>query len=665
MRKEFFESIIQKNEGLIEHSTKNSGLVLQGVELMEYDINKITINRVGSYIESPEWLKSKKCTINPQNKNDNKYLQYSTTVALNHEKINNHPEKISKVRPFTDEYSWTEIDFPSNQKDWKKFECFNKSIENWHYLCVKRLSALLRGISSNHNGDVYCMNCFKAFRTKSKLEVHKKCVKIMITVISKCLMKKMKYLNTNKIVIYYYLECLLEKTKEKYKSHKNQNACYICNKEFTAYDEDKNYYKAENYCKFTGKYQSTCHKICKIKYTTLKEIPIIFHSGSNFDYHFIINQLATSFKAYGSFQCLGEISEKHVTFSVPFKTNKSMTCELKFIDSFRFMGTSLSNLINNLSDQLYTNCFDCKNPLDYMVFKDNKVVLRCFECKKIISEDFNNELTERFKNTYQFCENDINKFLMLFRKGIYPYEYMDSWNKFNQDKLPAMNNFYSELIMENITNSAYRHAQRVFKTFNNKNLGDYHDLYVQRDVLLLADVFENFRNQCLETYDLDPAYFLTLPALAWQACLKTTKIKLHLITDQEILLMIEEGIGGGIIQVVAKFLQANNKCIKNYDQNKYSLFLQYLDLSSLYAWAMCQKLPHKDFEYCKDLRYINQKCIKNYNEESSEKGFILEVHIKYQKSYKTSTKIYHFCLKRLRLINKQNLHVIFMIKQDL
>ena len=126
MRKEFFESIIQKNEGLIEHSTKNSGLVLQGVELMEYDINKITINRVGSYIESPEWLKSKKCTINPQNKNDNKYFQYSTTVALNHEKINNHPEKISKVRPFTDEYNWTEIDFPSNQKDWKKFECFNK-----------------------------------------------------------------------------------------------------------------------------------------------------------------------------------------------------------------------------------------------------------------------------------------------------------------------------------------------------------------------------------------------------------------------------------------------------------------------------------------------------------------------------------------------------------
>ena len=113
--KDLYDSLIQKYEELIGHSTKNSGLVLHGVELMEYDINKIIINRVGSYIESPEWLKSKKCTINPQNKNDNNCFQYATTVALNHEKINSHPEKISKVRHFIDEYNWAEIDFPSNQ----------------------------------------------------------------------------------------------------------------------------------------------------------------------------------------------------------------------------------------------------------------------------------------------------------------------------------------------------------------------------------------------------------------------------------------------------------------------------------------------------------------------------------------------------------------------
>ena len=126
--KELFESIIKKYQELMEYSTKNSGLILEGVELMNYDINKIAINRDGSYIESPTWLKSKKCTINPQNKNDNNCFQYALTVALNYEKIDNHSEKTSKIRPSIDQYNWSEINFPSNQKDWKKFESDNKLI---------------------------------------------------------------------------------------------------------------------------------------------------------------------------------------------------------------------------------------------------------------------------------------------------------------------------------------------------------------------------------------------------------------------------------------------------------------------------------------------------------------------------------------------------------
>ena len=115
---------------------------------------------------------------------------------------------------------------------------------------------------------------------------------------------------------------------------------------------------------------------------------------------------------FGSFQCLDENSEKYIT----------LTCRLKFIDSFRFMSTSLLNLISNLSDQHYNNCFDCKNLLNCMVFKDNKVVFRCFECTKNISKNYNNELTKRFTNTYQFCKNDNSKFSMLLRKVICPYE---------------------------------------------------------------------------------------------------------------------------------------------------------------------------------------------------------------------------------------------------
>ena len=128
------------------------------------------------------------------------------------------------------------------------------------------------------------------------------------------------------------------------------------------------------------------------------------------------------------------------------------------------MATSLSNLFNNSSNQLYNNCFDCKNPIDYMVFKDDKIVFTCFECKQNTGKDFNNEVIERFKNTYQFCENENKKFLMMLRKGVYAFEYMDSWNKFDELKIPLQNEFYSESTMEHITNS-----ERAFKTFNNKN----------------------------------------------------------------------------------------------------------------------------------------------------------------------------------------------------
>ena len=133
-------------------------------------------------------------------------------------------------------------------------------------------------------------------------------------------------------------------------------------------------------------------------------------------------------------------------------------------------------------------------------------------------------LIKKFSNTYQFCNSDINK-------GVYSYECMDSWNRFDETLLPNKKAFYSELCLENITDEDYMHAQKVFEEFKLKNLGEYHDLYVQSDTLLLADVFENFRNKCTEIYELDPAHFLSTPRLAWPACVKKTKEKLELITE--------------------------------------------------------------------------------------------------------------------------------------
>ena len=179
-------------------------------------------------------------------------------------------------------------------------------------------------------------------------------------------------------------------------------------------------------------------------------------------------------------------TQKNVTFSVPIKkgldNGKSITYKIKFTDSFRFMSSSLSSLVDNLSEGLHSDkCTDCKSCLDYMITKDDQLIFRCFECKKNYKKDVNKELIKRFANIYEFCNEDINKFILLLRKGVYPYEYMDSWERFDETSLPDKEAFYSSLNMEDITDVDHRHAKRVFKNLNNKNLGDYHDLYVQSD----------------------------------------------------------------------------------------------------------------------------------------------------------------------------------------
>ena len=207
---------------------------------------------------------------------------------------------------------------------------------------------------------------------------------------------------------------------------------------------------------------------------------------------------------------------------------------------------------------------------------------------------------------------------------------MDNWGRFNETSLPSKEYFCSNLNMDNIDDIDYRHGNNVFKRFKLKNLGEYHDLYVQSDTLLLADVFENFRNTCLKVYELDPAHFLSLPGLAWQACLKKTNVKLELLTDYYMSTMVEEGIRGGICHSIHRYTKANNKYMNNYDESKESSYIQYLDANNLYGWAMSQKLPKNNFKWVKDTSKINEEFIKNYN-ENSHKGYILEVDVKYPK----------------------------------
>ena len=221
---------------------------------------------------------------------------------------------------------------------------------------------------------------------------------------------------------------------------------------------------------------------------------------------------------------------------------------------------------------------------------------------------------------------------MLLRKDVYPYEYMDSWKKFNETSLPSKEGFYRNLNMENIDDIDYRHGNNVFKRFELESLGDYHDLYVQSDILLLADVFDNFRDVCIKEYELDPAHLLLLPGLAWQACLKKTNIELELLTDYDMLLMVEEGIRGGICHSIHRYAKANNKYMKNYNNNEESSYIQYLDANNLYGWAMSKKLPVNGFRWLDSdkINEINKEFIKNYN-ENDNKGYIFEVDVRYPK----------------------------------
>ena len=225
----------------------------------------------------------------------------------------------------------------------------------------------------------------------------------------------------------------------------------------------------------------------------------------------------------------------------------------------------LSNLVYNLSD---INCEKCDDKREYIAFRDKHILSECSHCITCFKKD-SKKLIKRFANTYEFCNGDINKSILLLRKDVCPYEYMDSWEGFDEKSLLGNEAFYNSLNREDIIDVDYRHANKVFKTFRLK----HHDLYVQSDTLLLGDVFENFGNMCIKVYELDPAHFLSASGLAWKACLKKTEVKLELLTDVDMLLMVEKGIRGGICHAMQRYAKA--KSIVHYTIVYYANLLHY------------------------------------------------------------------------------------------
>ena len=392
---------------------------------------------------------------------------------------------------------------------------------------------------------------------------------------------------------FYRRQKPLRLTRQEQLSFNKAEICHICAKELK---NDKGYDKVRDHCHFTGQYRGAAHNKCNLKCRKPMILPVIFHNLQGYDAHLFIKQLA---RLPGDLDCIPSTEEKYISFSKKIKVDEykcrytgltiSLYFEIRFIDSFKFLQTSLANLVGNLQ-----------------------------------SEDF--------ISTKRVFKKNVD---LLTRKGVYPYDYVSSLEKLSETQLPSKEEFYSNLNDEHISDDDYQHAINVWNTFNCKTIRDYHDLYLKSDVLLLADVFENFRKTCLKHYNLDPAHYYTSPGLAWDACLKETGQQLQLLHDYDMLMMFERGIRGGISHISKRYAEATNKYMVGYDPNKESTFIQYLDANNLYGWAMSQQLPTHGFKWMHNLtKETVMVILEKANHSMSNlgrKGYIFEVDLEYPK----------------------------------
>ena len=577
-----------------------------------------------------------------------------------------------------------------------------KDGENSHYCLVKNISALLSSqINNNDHKRYFCLNCINSFKSPDSLDKHKEycynneSVKISMPPQNTFLrFKNFRYSEKAPFAIYADFESLIKPIDncdpnpnhsytKKYQKHEPISFCYyiecfndtLCKEIFnndTKRKQLRNYVKTKpedpdaidvfikwleddvkflsnieqkkmvftkedkkqfniasdcwicgeelgndrvrDHCHYTGCYRGAAHNSCNLKYSKPKGVPVFFHNLTNYDSHLFIKKLGSPNKKE-TIECIPNNEEKYITFTkniiVGQYTNKKgevkdKTFKIVFKDSYKFMLSSLGALVNNLPKNGFKN----------------------------ISKYYTPEEVELIK-----------------QKGFYPYEYMDTEEKFNNTKLPPPQVFYSKLSGKGITNKDYKHACNVWKTFKMETFKDYHKLYNVTDVLLLADVFENFRNLCLKIYGLDPVYYYTAPGLSWDACLKITGVNLELLSDLNMLLMFEKGIRGGISMISNRYGKANNKYMgKNFNKNELSKYLMYLDANNLYGSAMSEKLPIHSFKWLSIGEM--EKLFDNQVVQVWEKTpCILEVDLEYPEDLHDKHNDYPYCPERVECKN--------------
>ena len=390
----------------------------------------------------------------------------------------------------------------------------------------------------------------------------------------------------------------------------NSNFCHVCERMFK---KEKEITKDFDY--YTGEYLGACHYSCKSKRPDF--IPIFFHNLSNYDSHLFITKLAS--KVNGEkVEVIPTNEQKYISFTKFSQVDKyndkegkekNIYFKLRFVDSLKFMNSSLDSLSKNLPKNKFKN------------------------------------LEERF-----FGEQlELSK-----RKGVFPYDWFDSVEKLKCERLPPIEDFYSSLNECGITEEEYNFALKVWDVFECKNFKDYLELYNLIDTLLLADIFENFREICLDNYGIDPAYYFTSPGLFWDAMLKETKIELELLSDVDMFYFFKRMVRGGISTITHRYAEANNPYMGDlYDEKKEKSYISYFDSNNLYGSIMMEKLPYKDFNWMtkEELNYF----LENQNEKIWEKmPCVLEVDLDYPKELHDLHNDLPLCPESLETKNKIN-----------
>ena len=562
-----------------------------------------------------------------------------------------------------------------------------KNGDNSHYCLIKNLSALLTSQVNSRKGKFYfCLNCLNGYDNPEKLEKHKeycseeKSVKINMPPPETYLKFKnflyserapfaiyadfesilkplethktdpnksytLKYQEHEPVSFVYYIKSFNESVyKSKLRSYVKENEedpdtvdvfinwleedvkiiselgnekmvitpeeqeqfnqasnCWICGELLNLQD------RVRDHCHYTGQYRGAAHNRCNLKFSKPNNISVFFHNLSGYDSHLFIKKLNTTM---GTIDCIPNNEENYISFSKTIKTGeyinkkgetKNKYFKIVFKDSLKFMASSLEVLVNNLPEGTLNN------------------LEKYFTAKQV---------------------------KLLKQKGFFPYDYLDNIEKLKDPTPPPQKAFYSKLTGKGINNYNYKHVLNVWKTWKMKTFKEYLELYNVTDVLLLADVFENFRDICLKNYGLDPVYYYTAPGLAWDAMLKMTGVNLELLSNIDMLLMIEKGIRGGISIISNRYGKANNKYMKDFNKSELSKYLMYVDANNLYGWAMSQKLPVHSFKWMsnKEIENIFNNQIVQVWEKTP---CILEVDLIYPEELHDLHNDYPLCPERV------------------